>query len=149
LTASWAKAGQALWVLKGKRIGVLGLAFKPETDDIRFATALELIEKLLEEDAEVQVYDPQAMTKTNPLFPSIRYCSDPYQVAEGAEALMIVTEWDEFKHLNWERIRNSMARPLLLDGCNLLNGEEMVKLGFEYLGIGKGTEEVARLIAAR
>jgi UDPglucose 6-dehydrogenase len=144
-----AKAGQALWVLKGKRIGVLGLAFKPETDDIRFAPALELIEKLLEEDAEVQVYDPQAMTKTSPLFPSIRYCSDPYQVAEGAEALMIVTEWDEFKHLNWERIRDSMARPLLLDGRNLLNGDEMVAMGFEYLGIGKGTEEVARLIAAR
>ena len=139
---------QALWVLKGKRIGVLGLAFKPETDDIRFAPALELIGKLLEENAELQVYDPQAMPKTKPLFPSIRYCSDPYQVANGAEALMIVTEWDEFKHLNWERIRDSMARPLLLDGRNLLNSEEMVALGFEYQGIGKATEDVARPVSA-
>jgi UDPglucose 6-dehydrogenase len=140
-----AKGRHALWVLKGKRIGVLGLAFKPGTDDIRFAPSLELIGKLLEEDAELQVYDPQAMPKTKPLFPSIRYCADPYQVAEGAEALMIVTEWDEFKHLNWERIRDSMARPLILDGRNLLNGEEMVALGFEYLGIGKGTAEAVRL----
>jgi UDPglucose 6-dehydrogenase len=144
-----AKAGHALWVLKGKRIGVLGLAFKPETDDIRFAPALELIRKLLDERAEIQVYDPQAMEKTKPLFPAIRYCANPYEVAEGAEALMIVTEWDEFKNLNWERVKHSMARPLILDGRNLLNAEKMGALGFEYLGIGKGTEEAPRLIVAR
>jgi UDPglucose 6-dehydrogenase len=142
-----AKARHALWVLKGKRIGVLGLAFKPETDDIRFAPALELIRKLLAEHATIQVYDPQAMAKTRPLFPDLLYCDSPYEVAEGAEALMIVTEWDEFKRLNWERIKNSMSRPLILDGRNLLNGEEMVAHGFEYLGMGKGTEEGARLVA--
>ena len=144
-----AKAGRALWVLKGKRIGVLGLAFKPETDDIRFAPALELIRKLLAENAEIQVYDPQAMQKTKPLFPAIRYCANPYEVAEGAEALMIVTEWDEFRSLDWERIKNSMSRPLILDGRNLLNGEEMAALGFEYIGVGKGSEEAARQVALR
>lgn len=141
-----AKTRQALWGLKGKRIGVLGLAFKPETDDIRFAPALELIRKLLEEHAEIQVYDPQAMHKAKSVFPAIRYCHSPYEVAEGAEALMIVTEWGEFKSLDWERIKKSMSRPLILDGRNLLKGEEMLVLGFEYVGVGTRAQEVARLM---
>src|SRR5271157_688088 len=131
------KARHALWILKDKRIGVLGLAFKPETDDIRFAPAIELIRRLLQEHAQVQVYDPQAMEKTKVLFPSIRYCADPHEVAENAEALMIVTEWDVFKRLDWQRINQSMLRPLILDGRNLLSGDEMTALGFEYQGIGK------------
>ena len=138
-----AKARHALWVLKGKRIGVLGLAFKPDTDDIRFAPALTLIRKLLDESAQIQVYDPQAMDKTKSLFPEIRYCDDPYAVAEGAEALMIVTEWDEFRDLNWEQIKKSMLRPLILDGRNLCNGDELVALGFEYQGIGKPEQAAA------
>ena len=96
-----AKASQALWTLKNKRIGVLGLAFKPNTDDIRFSPAMELIGRLLEEHAEVSVYDPQAMDRTRTLYPDIRYCADPYELADGAEALMIATEWPEFKSLDW------------------------------------------------
>jgi len=136
-----AKARHALWVLKDKRIGVLGLAFKPGTDDIRFAPATELIGRLLQERAHVQAHDPQAMERTRTVFPDIRYCDDPHQVAENAEALMIVTEWPEYKALDWQRIRDSMLRPLILDGRNLLDGEEMVTMGFEYQGIGKAVNE--------
>ena len=135
------KARQALWILKDKRIGILGLAFKPGTDDIRFAPATELIGKLLREGANLQVYDPQAMEKTRVLFPSLRYCDDPHEVADGADALLIVTEWEVFKTLDWQRIARSMARPLVLDGRNLLNGKEMAALGFEYQGVGKPTDE--------
>ncbi len=131
-----AKAAQSLWTLKDKCIGVLGLAFKPNTDDIRFAPAMELIRRLLQEQAQVRAYDPQAMTKTKALFSSIQYCADPYELANGAEALLIVTEWDCFKDLDWARIGNLMQRPLILDGRNLLDRGEMTRLGFEYHGMG-------------
>ncbi|HME58190.1 MAG TPA: UDP binding domain-containing protein, partial [Terracidiphilus sp.] len=129
------------WVVKDKRIGILGLAFKPGTDDIRFAPAVELIGRLLQEHAIIQAYDPQAMERMKPVFPGIRYCDDPHEVAENAEALMIVTEWPEFKALDWQRMRDTMLRPLILDGRNLLNGEEMVAMGFEYQGVGKAVNE--------
>lgn len=131
-----AKAAHCLWTLKDKRIGVLGLAFKPNTDDIRFAPALELIGRLLREHAQVRVFDPEAMEKTKAVFPSIQYCSDPYEVADGCEALMIATEWPSFKELDWQRIRESMLRPLVLDGRNLLNGDDMQAMGFEYQAVG-------------
>jgi len=149
-----AKATQWLWTLKDKRIGVLGLAFKPNTDDIRFAPAIELISRLRQEQAQIRVYDPQAMARTREVLPTIHYCADPYEVAEGSEALMIVTEWASFKELDWIRIRNLMLRPLVLDGRNLLNRDDMVALGFEYEGVGKpslefsaSTGQVARVRA--
>lgn len=138
------KAHQALWVLKQKRVAVLGLAFKPETDDIRFAPALDLIRGLLEEKAEVRAYDPQAMEKTKAELPSVTYCESAYEAAEGAEALVIATEWDEFKRLDWERMKQLMARPLILDGRNLLNADTMSALGFEYHGIGKAMQDGLR-----
>ncbi len=144
-----AKARHALWTMKDKRIGILGLAFKPGTDDIRFAPALELIRKLLLEHARLQVHDPQAMERMKPIFPSLDYCADPYAAAENAEALMIVTEWPEFKKLDWERIKHSMLRPLILDGRNLLNGDEMAALGFEYQGVGKPMEEAVHASSAK
>jgi UDPglucose 6-dehydrogenase len=144
-----AKARQALWTLKDKRIGILGLAFKPGTDDIRFAPAMDLINRLVQEHAQIQVYDPQAMEKTRPQFPSIRYCDSPYEVAEDAEALMIVTEWEVFRTLDWPRIGRSMLRPLILDGRNLLNGGDMVALGFEYQGVGKVMDEAVLANSAK
>jgi UDPglucose 6-dehydrogenase len=132
-----AKVRQALWILKDKRVGILGLAFKPNTDDIRFAPAMEIIRKLQQERAQIQVYDPQAMEKTKPLFPLIRYCADAYEVADSADALLIVTEWAEFKALNWQRVRDLMLQPLVVDGRNLLDGAKMAELGFEYQGVGK------------
>lgn len=140
-----AKARAPLWTLKDKRIGILGLAFKPETDDIRFAPAMELIRGLIQESAQLQVYDPQAMEKTKTLFPSIRYCDTAYAAAENAEALMIATEWPLFRSLDWKLIHQSMSRPLILDGRNLLDGQEMRALGFEYQGIGKPIEEAVDL----
>lgn len=131
------KTHHALWVLNQKRIAVLGLAFKPETDDIRFAPALDLIRGLLDERAEVRAYDPQAMEKAKAELPSVTYCESAYEAARGAEALLIATEWDEFKLLDWLRMKQLMARPLILDGRNLLNAEAMSQLGFEYHGIGR------------
>jgi len=136
-----ARAAQCLWTLKNKRIGILGLAFKPNTDDIRFAPAIELIGRLLTEQAEVRVYDPEAMEKTKALVPSIQYCADAYELAEGSEALLIVTEWDSFKELDWPRISKLMLRSLILDGRNLLDANEMRNLGFEYHGVGMPTNE--------
>ncbi len=144
-----AKARHALWTLKDKRIGILGLAFKPGTDDIRFAPATELIRKLLQEHAHIQVHDPQAMERMKAVFPSLHYCADPHEAAEHAEALMIVTEWPEFKNLDWERIKHSMSRPLILDGRNLLNGDEMAALGFEYQGVGKPMEDAIHARTAK
>jgi UDPglucose 6-dehydrogenase len=134
------KARRALWVLNGKRIGILGLAFKPGTDDTRFAPSLDLIRRLLDEHAKVQVYDPQAMENTRAQFPNIQYCESPYQVAEDADALMIVTEWEQFKDVDWDRVKNLMSRPLIFDGRNLLNAGEMTRLGFEYHGVGRAVE---------
>ncbi|MGH9704592.1 MAG: UDP-glucose dehydrogenase family protein [Candidatus Acidiferrales bacterium] len=131
------KARRALWVIKEKQVGLLGLAFKANTDDIRFAPSLDLIERLLAEGAHLRAFDPVAMDRARERFPQLRYGADAYEVARDAEALMIVTEWPEFRKLDWERIRDSMARPLLLDGRNLLSGAEMKALGFEYHSMGR------------
>ncbi len=131
------KVRRALWVVKEKQIGLLGLAFKANTDDIRFAPSLDLIERLLAEGAQLRAYDPVAMEKARERYPQIRYGADAYEVARDAEALLIVTEWTEFRRLDWERIRDSMARPLVLDGRNLLSTAEMKALGFEYHSMGR------------
>lgn len=131
------KARHALWVLRDKHIAVFGLAFKANTDDIRFAPAIELIRRLLTEGAHVRAFDPQAVEKTRTLFPSVKYGNDPYDTAAGADAVFLVTEWPEFRNLDWQRIHDSMARPLLLDGRNLLNTASMHAVGFEYHSIGR------------
>jgi UDPglucose 6-dehydrogenase len=130
------KAIGSLWTLKDKKIGVLGLAFKPNTDDIRFAPALGLISRLLQEQADIRVYDPAAMDNTKEIYPAIRYCTDPYQLANCAEAILIVTEWECFRQLDWDRIKDLMQRPLILDGRNLLDPALMRQFGFEYHGMG-------------
>jgi UDPglucose 6-dehydrogenase len=137
------KAKRSLWVLNGKRIAILGLAFKPGTDDIRFAPSVAMIQRLLEEGAHVQAYDPKAMDKAKPLFPEVCFCDSALQAAERADALVIATEWEEFKQLPWESVRDVMNRPLVLDGRNLLKSEEMVAMGFEYQGVGRAVERRA------
>jgi UDPglucose 6-dehydrogenase len=131
------KIRSALWVVKDKQVAVLGLAFKPNTDDIRFAPAIDLINQLLVEHARVRVYDPEAMEKARAVLPQIEYSKSAYEAAQDSEALVIATEWEEFRTLDWERIRNSMARPLVLDGRNLLCGKDMKALGFEYRSFGR------------
>lgn len=137
------KLHQALWVIKHKRIGVLGLAFKPETDDTRFAPALELIRRVLEAGGEVKAYDPQAMEKAKAELPTVIYCESAYEAAQGADALIIATEWEQFNRLDWALVRKTMARPLILDGRNLLKAQAMKTLGFEYYGVGRAVEEPA------
>jgi UDPglucose 6-dehydrogenase len=126
-----------LWVLRGKKIAVWGLAFKPNTDDVRFAPALEIIRRLLSEGAEVSAYDPQAMEKARAVLSGVRYGDDPYDAVRKAEALLVLTEWEEFKHADLQRVRSLMERPLLVDGRNMFKREEAAKHGFEYLGIGQ------------
>jgi UDPglucose 6-dehydrogenase len=130
------KIRRALWVLKGKQVGILGLTFKANTDDIRFAPSIDLIRRLLAEGASVRAYDPEAMEKTRKIFPQVHY-AEPYEVADKADALLIVTEWGEFKNLDWTRVRDSMLRPLVFDGRNLLDPAKMKELGFEYQSIGR------------
>jgi len=131
------KIRRALWVIKDKQVGVLGLAFKPNTDDIRFAPAIELIEKLLGEGARVRAYDPASMDKARALLPQVEFGKSAYDVAASSEALVIATEWPEFRELDWARIRDAMSRPLVLDGRNLLSPAQMKSLGFEYHSVGR------------
>jgi UDPglucose 6-dehydrogenase len=143
------KVRQALWVIRGKRIGVLGLAFKPNTDDVRFSPAIELIGRLLVEGARVRAYDPEAMGKARTALPHVEFCENAYQVANGADALIIATEWADFRVLDWEKVHATMARPLVLDGRNLLDGEALKSLGFEYDSFGRPdlAEETLRSVA--
>ena len=125
--------------LKGKTVGVLGLAFKANTDDMREAKSLDVIADLLASGATVKAYDPIAMENTKPVFPQITYGANAYEVAAGADALVIVTEWNEFKLLNFERLHEIMANPLILDGRNLYDPDRLRRLGFEYHSIGRAS----------
>jgi UDPglucose 6-dehydrogenase len=131
------KVRQALWVIRGKQIGVLGLAFKANTDDIRFAPAIDLINQLLGEGARIRAYDPEAMERARAVLPQIEYAKSAYEAAQDSEALLIATEWGEFKKLDWDRVRDSMSRPLILDGRNILSPQEMKAHGFEYHCFGR------------
>lgn len=123
--------------LEGKTIGVLGLSFKSGSDDMREARSILVISLLEEYGCQVKAYDPVAMEIAAKLMPQVIYCNDAYEVASGSDALILVTEWDEFRELNMERIATSMKRPILIDGRNFYNPEEMVQNGFMYEGIGR------------
>lgn len=122
---------------EGKTVGILGLAFKPNTDDMRDAKSVDIISQLLAEGASVKAYDPIAMENTQRIFPDICYAKNAYEVAEEADVLVIVTEWNEFKLLNMERIKNAMNRPLIFDGRNIYDPLQLRRMGFEYHCIGR------------
>ena len=126
-----------LWVLKDKTIGVLGLAFKQNTDDVRTSPALELCQRLQKEGARLRVHDPKAMEKAGAVLKDVTFVEDMNQVAEGCDALVIATEWDEFKKLDLERARKALSHPILFDGRNLFDSAEMERLGFIYKSIGR------------
>jgi UDPglucose 6-dehydrogenase len=130
------KIKKELWVVKGKRIGVWGLAFKPDTDDIRFAPALAIVKELVSEGALVQAYDPCAMPNARKALPSIRYCQDAYEAAEGVEAILLLTEWNEFRGLDFVRLATLVERPLIIDGRNCLDRDVLIATGFECVGVG-------------
>jgi UDPglucose 6-dehydrogenase len=125
--------------LRGRKFAVWGLAFKPKTDDLRQAPALALIEELLADGAQVAAHDPVAMDNARRLLGDrVQFAQSPYAAAEGADALFLVTEWNEFRQPDFLRIRNSMKQPVVFDGRNIWNGARMRELGFTYFGVGRG-----------
>ena len=132
------KLRELLGSLDGKRIGLLGLAFKPNTDDMRDAPSIEVAHIMAREGAEVRGYDPVAMAVAERVMPEIVMCKTPYALAEGCDALVLMTEWNEFKHLDLARIRSLMRTPVVLDGRNIYEPQAMWEAGFLYRGIGRG-----------
>ena len=132
------KLRELLGPLVDKQIGILGLAFKPNTDDIRESPALEVIHLLQHEGATVKAYDPVAMDNARRVLEGVIFCQDAYEVARGSEALVVVTDWNEFKHLSMQTIKDVMRRPVVIDGRNIYGVDEMRELGFVYRGIGRG-----------
>jgi UDPglucose 6-dehydrogenase len=126
-----------LWVLKDKTIGVLGLAFKQNTDDIRMSPAIELCHRLQKEGAILRVHDPKAMEKAKAVLKDVTFVEDMNAVAAGCDALVIATEWDEFKKLDLEHARKTLTHPIMFDGRNLFDPAEMERLGFIYKSIGR------------
>ena len=133
------KITDTLWILKDKTIGVLGLAFKQNTDDVRMSPAIEICQRLLKEGASLRVYDPKAMEKAKELLPAegVTYVGEMDEVAEGCDALVVATEWPQFKELNLAKAKEGMTSPILFDGRNLFDPSEMEQLGFTYKSIGR------------
>jgi UDPglucose 6-dehydrogenase len=132
------KIRSALWTLRGKNLGVLGLAFKGGTDDIRESPALFLVQALLQEGSKITAYDPAAMERTQELMSSgITFANSPYEAAQGADALLILTEWEEFANLDLERLRGELRYPIVIDGRNLYDPDVMAAQGFTYYSVGR------------
>jgi UDPglucose 6-dehydrogenase len=131
------KITDTLWVLKDKKIGVLGLAFKQNTDDVRSSPAIALCQRLLKDGATLRVHDPKAMDKARALLPGVTYVDDMNAVAEGCDAIVVATEWDEFKQLDLARAKKGLTHPILFDGRNLFDPAEMEKLGWVYKSVGR------------
>jgi len=131
------KITDTLWVLKDKTIGVLGLAFKQNTDDVRMSPAIELCHRLQKEGAALRVHDPKAMEKAGAILKDVTYVEDMNAVAEGCDALIVATEWDEFKKLDLERAKKSLTHPIMFDGRNLFDRVEMERLGWIYKSVGR------------
>lgn len=133
-----------LWIIKDKVIGVLGVAFKSNTDDMRNAPSIGIIEALQREGAKVKVYDPQAMPNAKKVFKNVTCCSGPYVLAKGCDCLLLLTEWDEFRKLDFKKIKRVMKHAILFDGRNLYHDQNLKASGFEYYGVGRGMLERKR-----
>jgi UDPglucose 6-dehydrogenase len=132
-----AKIRKLVGTLQNKTIAVLGLAFKPETDDMREAPAIGIIQSLLEEGAQIRAYDPVAKHEAMKVLPEIDYADDEYTAVQGADALVFVTEWNQFRALDMVRIRDLMTTPKIADLRNIYDPEDMREFGFEYVGVGR------------
>lgn len=128
---------QTLWNLNGKKIGVLGLSFKPNTDDIRLSPPLDIIRMLKKEGTEVKAYDPKAMSKAKSELNGVEFCKDMYEAAKGSDCLVITTDWPQFKKIDLKRVKRLLKRPIIIDGRNIFEPEKMRKLGFDYISIGR------------
>lgn len=127
-----------LWILRGKTIGVLGLAFKPNTDDMRSAASLDIIAALQKEGAKIKAYDPKAMENAAKMLKHVVFAKDAYAAAKDCDCVLLMTEWEEFKNLDMSKLGRSMRQAVLFDGRNFYDQNEIEKLGFEYFGIGRG-----------
>lgn len=123
--------------ISGKTIGVLGLSFKPETDDIREAPAIDIIQALVSKGARVRTFDPVAMDNCKELFPDLLYCDDPYNVSEGSDVLVFITEWNQFRKLDMERIKTLLKAPNIVDLRNIYEPSKMKSWGFKYVCVGR------------
>jgi UDPglucose 6-dehydrogenase len=135
------KIKEALWILKNKKLAVLGLAFKPGTDDIRNAPSIDVIQRLLDEEAHLSLYDPKAAENIKRLFPEkssgIHYPKSAYEALKNANAALFITEWDEFRNLDLKKAKGLMENPIIIDGRNIFDPHEVRALGFEYYSIGR------------
>ncbi|MEO0009339.1 MAG: UDP-glucose/GDP-mannose dehydrogenase family protein [candidate division WOR-3 bacterium] len=131
------KIKNTLWNLKDKTIGILGLSFKPNTDDMRFAPSVDIINALLSEGAVIRAYDPQAMENARKILPKVEFCPEPEMVADNADLIAILTEWDTFLKLDWQKIKERMRIPIIADGRNMLERKFLENLGFIYIGVGR------------
>ncbi len=131
------KIEEALWILSGKTVSVLGLSFKPGTDDIRYAPSIDIINMLKNEGAKVKTYDPKAMKKAGKALSGVTFCRDAYTAAKDSDCLAVVTEWDEFKDIDLKRVKKLMREPVIADGRNIYDPVKVRKLGFKYIGIGR------------
>jgi UDPglucose 6-dehydrogenase len=131
------KIAETLWVLRDKKIGVLGLAFKQNTDDVRSSPAIDLCQRLIKDGATLRVHDPKAMEKAKGILPGVTYVDDMNAVAEGCDAIVIATEWEEFKQLDLARAKKGLTHPIMFDGRNLFDPAEMEKLGWVYKSVGR------------
>lgn len=131
------KVRDALWIVKGKTIGILGLSFKPNTDDMRSSPAIDIIKELQQEGAKIKAYDPVAMKKAAGLLKNVKFANDIYKLAEGCDCLVIVTDWNEFKEIDFAEIKKLLKRPLIIDGRNIYDKNKLKKMGFEYISIGR------------
>src|SRR3989339_1522310 len=135
------KIKDALWLLKDKQIGVLGLSFKPNTDDLRSAPAIDIIKQLQAEGAKIKAFDPQSMDKAKDILPGVKFCKDVYETARNSDCLVITTEWNEFKKLDLRALKKIMLQPIIVDGRNIYDPREMRDSGFRYIGIGRTSEK--------
>ena len=122
--------------MRGKTIAVLGLAFKPNTDDMRDAPSLAIVTALEDAGAKVRAHDPAGMDQARAMMPGVTFCADAYECAEGAEALVIVTEWDAFRALDFKRLAETMASPSIVDLRNVYEPDDVRRRGFRYVGVG-------------
>ncbi len=132
------KIEEAIWIIQSKAIGVLGLSFKPNTDDIRFSVSLDVIRLLQAAGAKIKAYDPQAIPKAKKVLKNVKFCHSLYDVAKGSDCLLIMTEWDEFQRMDLMRIKRLLRQPVIVDGRNIFDPKQMQKMGFIYKSIGRG-----------
>ncbi len=141
------KVTDMLGDLEGKVVGLLGLTFKPNTDDLRESPGLEVAQRLINAGAHVSAYDPVAMERASEMMPSIEMAETPYILAEGCDALIVCTEWNEFKQLDLRRIQSVMRQPVVVDGRNIYDPQQMINYGFRYRGVGRGYDGDGRPVA--